>query len=215
MPADLNAEQKYKRLIGTHPLFVFDLDSTVTRQEILPLLARELGMEEEMAAQTERAMSGIYPFGESFLCRASLLLPLRLSRARQAAAKVPLNVQIVQFLRENASRCLIMTGNLDVWISALIDSIGMQGRCLCSRGTEADDHLAEISYVLDKGEAAKKLPHPYVAVGDGSNDAELLCQADFAIGFSGVRSVSSDVQRVSDMIIDNESELCSILNQLV
>ena len=29
------------------PYFIFDLDSTVTQEELLPLLARQIGMEEK------------------------------------------------------------------------------------------------------------------------------------------------------------------------
>ena len=50
-------------------IFLFDLDSTITRQEILPTIAEEFGVFEEMRALTERTMRGELPFKQSFLQR--------------------------------------------------------------------------------------------------------------------------------------------------
>ena len=52
MPAERDATQKLERLKGARPLFVFDLDSTVTRCELLPLLAEAVDIGAEMAART-------------------------------------------------------------------------------------------------------------------------------------------------------------------
>ena len=54
---------KIDALAGRKPLFAFDLDSTVTRCELLPLLAREVGLENEMAALTEACMQSGAVFG--------------------------------------------------------------------------------------------------------------------------------------------------------
>ena len=40
-------------------IFLFDLDSTVTKQEILPTISKELGIYEKMTELTESTMSGV------------------------------------------------------------------------------------------------------------------------------------------------------------
>ena len=47
-------------------IFLFDLDSTLTRCEILPTVAAAIGRQEEMQRMTEEAMRGDRPFRESF-----------------------------------------------------------------------------------------------------------------------------------------------------
>ena len=212
MPVEM---QTLERLRERRPLFVFDLDSTVTRCELLPLLAEAVGIGREMAALTERAMLGKASFAEDFPRRAALLSSIPLSRARDIVAFAPVNVEIVRFLKENAQRCLIVTGNLDLWIETLIRRIGMEGRCLCSHGVEAGDRLKGVASVLDKAAEACRIPHPFVAIGDGSNDVGLMRAADLSIGFAGVREMAQMVRDAADMVTDDERELCDILRRLL
>ena len=62
-----------KSLTGSKPLFVFDLDSTITKCELLPLIARSIGLENEMTALTEASMHGNIPFEQNFRKRVGLL----------------------------------------------------------------------------------------------------------------------------------------------
>lgn len=208
-------EQTLERLRERRPLFVFDLDSTVTRCELLPLLAEAVGFGREMAALTERAMIGKVPFAEDFPRRAALLRSIPLSRAREIVAFAPVNVEIVRFLKMNPQRCLIMTGNLDLWIETLIRRIGMEGRCLCSHGVEAGDRFEGVACVLDKASEVRRIPRPFVAIGDGSNDVGLMRAAELSIGFAGVREIAAEVRDAADMVVDNERELCDILRRLL
>ena len=43
-------------------IFVFDLDSTITAEEILPKVAKTIGKEKEMSLITEETMKGAIPF---------------------------------------------------------------------------------------------------------------------------------------------------------
>ena len=47
-------------------LFVFDLDCTLTRAELLPQLAQEIGIAAQIDALTERAMAGAIAIGKTF-----------------------------------------------------------------------------------------------------------------------------------------------------
>ena len=206
---------KIDALAGRRPLFAFDLDSTVTRCELLPLLAREVGLEQEMAALTEACMQSGADFAPGFAARAELLRSIPLDRARSIAAGVPLHEDIAAFLRRNAPRCRILTGNLNVWIADLIASLCMTGRCLCSRASFRENRLLCVESALDKGRAATELPRPFVAIGDGSNDIPLLRAADLAIAFAGSRAPSREVRSAADIVIDDERTLCALLEQLI
>ena len=116
---------------------------------------------------------------------------------------------IVQFGR------IILTGNLDVWIAPIIEKLGMKGRCLCSRAKICDDHLVGIASVLDKGAASKKLPHPFVAIGDGSNDVGMIRAADIGIAFGGARKPPAGLIAAADMLVQDENELIGILKRLL
>lgn len=54
-------------------IFLFDLDSTITRQEILSTIAKKVGIYEKMSALTESTMRGEIPFKQGLLQRVELL----------------------------------------------------------------------------------------------------------------------------------------------
>ena len=128
-------------------LFVFDLDSTITKCELLPVIAESVGLGDKMAALTEAAMQGDVPFEQDFRNRVRLLQEMPISRARSVASRASLHEEIAAFIRENPQRCIILTGNLDVWIMPIIEKLGMKGRCLCSKAQVCEDRLLGIASV--------------------------------------------------------------------
>ena len=54
-------------------IFLFDLDSTITKQEILPTISTQINRLEEMRCLTEATMRGEIPFRTSFLRRVNIL----------------------------------------------------------------------------------------------------------------------------------------------
>jgi HAD superfamily phosphoserine phosphatase-like hydrolase len=197
------------------PLFVFDLDSTITKCELLPLIAEGAGLGDEMTFLTEKAMQGKVPFEQDFRNRVALLKNVPVSRTRSIAARMPLHEKIADFIRKNPERCIIMTGNLDVWIAPIIEKLGMKGRCICSQARVCEDCLLGIASVLDKGVGCKKLPHPFVAIGDGSNDTGMLKTADIGIAFGGARKPPDELISAADMVVWDENELIEILEKLL
>lgn len=196
-------------------VFLFDLDATVTKEEILPALAEQVGLLEEMREMTEKTMRGEIPFQSSFLARVEMLKTIPVSRVAEIVEKTPLNEELSQFIRTHASRCYIVTGNIDVWIEKLIKRIGLpMSHCYCSSASVSDDYIISVNSVVDKEKIAKQFVVPVVAVGDGSNDAEMVRLADVGIGYGGVRPVAYSLMCNATHVICNEHRLYSFLHTL-
>ena len=81
-------------------VFLFDLDATVTKEEILPALSRQVGMSAEMEELTEKTMRGELPFKNSFLARVEMLRSIPVSTVSDIVANIPLHEELVGFIRE-------------------------------------------------------------------------------------------------------------------
>lgn len=196
-------------------VFLFDLDATVTKAEILPSLAEQVGLLSEMQEMTEKTMRGEIPFQSSFLARVEMLKSIPVSRVAEIVEKTPLNEELVRFIETHKNRCYIVTGNIDVWIERLIQRIGLpMSHCYCSTASVVDDRIVSVNSVADKEKIAKQFVVPIVAVGDGSNDAEMIRLADVGIGYGGVRPVAYSLMCNATHVICDEHRLCTFLNTL-
>lgn len=195
--------------------FCFDLDGTVTTTEILPCIASELDIAEEMAVLTRSTMDGHIPFDSSFRLRCLLLGQIPLPRIRQVVANVPLDRDIAEFIRERTADCFIVTGNLDIWIEPLAKTLGCE--IFCSTG-EFQGGLLRVSRIIDKAEAVLRLKERgygrIVAVGDGANDAAMLRKATFGIAYGGVHTPAPTAVFASDAVVYESSTLCRLLRTL-
>ncbi len=196
-------------------IFLFDLDSTITKQEILPTIAHKVGIYNEMYRLTENTMRGEIPFKQSFLQRVELLKNVPVNEVNNIVRDIELNEKIVNFIRTNKDRCYIVTGNLDIWISGLMHRIGMESNVFCSKALVKGDYLEDVFSVIDKNAIARQMILPFVAVGDGNNDAEMIDAAEIGIGFGGVRDVAPSVLACSTHVVYSEEKLVDYLERLV
>ena len=196
-------------------VFLFDLDSTVTKQEILPTIAKRLGIYEQMSALTEKTMQGEIPFKQSFLQRVDLLKDVPVSEVCAMVEKIQLNDRLVNFLKRNHDRCYIVTGNLDVWIEGLIKRIGMEKNVFCSKALVQDDYIQDVFSIIDKNAVISQMVMPFVAVGDGNNDAEMIEAAEIGIGYGGVRDIASSVLACASHAVYEEERLVDFLERLL
>lgn len=165
--------------------FCFDMDGTITKLEVLPLLARELGIEPEMSILTQATINGFLPFDQSFRLRIRLLADIPIHKVQNIVENVPLQTQIINFIQANLENCYIVTGNLDIWIEKLIKKIGCN--FYSTKAEYSGDKLIGLKTSFSKAEAIKDLRNKgygrIVAIGDGMNDVQMFEVADIKIAF--------------------------------
>lgn len=193
---------------------MFDLDSTITRQEILPTIAGKVGVYEQMSILTESSMRGEIPFKQSFLQRVELLKQIPVSQVQDIVSHIELNERLVEFIKSYKNRSYIVTGNLDVWIDGLIEKLGMEKNVFCSKALLEDDYVQDVFNIVDKDAVIRQMVLPFVAVGDGNNDAEMIEAAEVGIGYGGVRPVAPSVLECATHVAYQEDILVDFLNKL-
>jgi phosphoserine phosphatase len=196
--------------------FAFDLDGTITRSELLPMIASELDLESEMRLLTDLTMAGMIPFEDSFRLRFAILRSAGLERIRSVVAAVEFDRHILDFIRSNSQRCFVVTGNLDLWIEPLVSRLG----CRFFSSTAAfakNGDLSGIQTIMRKNVAGLEIKQRFdrlVAIGDGFNDIPLFDVADVGIAYSGLHKAPDALISVSNYVALDGKSLCRLLNTL-
>lgn len=195
--------------------YCFDLDGTLTTTEILPCIASEIGVSDEIATLTRATMDGHIAFEPSFRLRCLILGQVPAEKVRAIIEDVPLEESVLDFIRTHQKDCFLVTGNLDVWIEPLVQKCGCS--VFSSEGFFEQGRL-KLGRILNKGDAVAQLRAQgydrIVAVGDGANDVPMLESADVSIAFGGVHSPASAAIAVSDYVIHEGAVLCRTLTAL-
>ena len=195
--------------------YAFDLDGTITLEETLPLLAKELGLWEEMRILTELTLEGRIAFEQSFRLRYHILRSIPVKEIQRIMGAVRLDSSIADFIRSHRDDCAIVTGNLDVWIAPIVEKLGC--RCFFSRSHFDGNGMVVLDSILNKGEAVremKKTAKNVVAVGESVNDIPMFEEADIAVSYGGVHPPVPQAITVSDYVVFDGGALCRLLRML-
>jgi phosphoserine phosphatase len=195
--------------------FCFDLDGTVTAQEVLPRIARETDIFDEISLLTEETIKGTIPFDRSFRLRCRLLRDVPISTVRRIVGQVALQAEVVRFIQEQPEISFIVTGNLDVWVAPLLKRLGCGA--FTSTAHAEGDHLLGIAHLLDKAEAVASLRERFdtiVAIGEGMNDAPMFEAADVCVAHGAIHSPCATVKNLADYVTYTGGSLCRLLRSL-
>lgn len=194
-------------------VFAFDLDGTITKLELLPIIARHSGVEAELRELTRRTLIGEIGFEASFRRRFAMLRQIPLPEVHDRVASVPLEPHIVSFIKSRREECVIVTGNLDLWVMPLLERLGC--RYFASRGVLGEKGLSLLS-VLDKGAAARCLLRErcrLIAIGESTNDLPLFRVASVGIAYAGVHSPVPAISQLATFEAKNGEDLCRLLDK--
>lgn len=184
-------------------LVVMDVDSTLIRNEVIDLLAREAGREAEVAAVTARAMAGELDFADSLRERVATLAGLPetvLDRVRDAVTLTPGARTLVRTLKRLGFTVALVSGGFTEVVVPLAESLGIEhvraNRLevrdgLLTGGVTGDivDRAGKAGALRD---IAAELGLPLsrtVAVGDGANDIDMLLTAGLGVAFNAKDAV--------------------------
>lgn len=195
--------------------YAFDLDGTVTKVETLPLLARELDLEDEMKILTDLTLAGKISFEKSFNLRYLVLRNIPLKRIVEIMANVELDADIVKFIRENRENCAIVTGNLDLWIRPIVEKLGCES--YSSESAYDENGIPILKYILKKSEVIRRLKsegNRVIAIGESFNDVPMFEEADVSVAYGGVHKPVSTAISISDYVVLEGGALCRLLKTL-
>jgi len=178
-------------------LAVFDFDSTLMDGETIDFLAAPLGLEEQVAAITHRAMAGELDFFASLTTRVALLAGLEKSKVEAICADLPMMpgaTEVVSGLKQRGYTVVCFSGGFRSATAPASKRLGIDADF--SNVLHDEDGIltgkvgGEMMFGSSKGELIVRLQNllgvsraETLVVGDGANDLSMFEHADTRIAF--------------------------------
>ena len=189
-------------------LCVMDVDGTLILEEVIDLLGREAGCEEEIAQLTSQAMRGELDFERSLRDRVSFLEGLPISVFDTVFNSIHLSPNAQEFisiLQQNGILVGLVSGGFTPIVERLAKSLGIA--YFSANQLEVKDGLLTgklIGHIispevkqatLEQWREELKLPRERtVAIGDGANDLLMLKSAGLGIAFCAKEVLKKEIQ---------------------
>ncbi len=199
----VQAEGLYRRV---NRLIVFDVDSTLIRNEVIDLLAAEAGTLEEVSAITDDAMAGRIDFEKSLRARVALLEGLdeaAIERAWQNVELTPGARTVIRTLRRLGMTIVLVSGGFTAFTDRLVEELGVDaahanklevrdGKLTGALTGRIIDRAAKAQLLREIAEHREVPLDQTIAVGDGANDLDMLDAAGLGVAFCA-RPLVADV----------------------
>jgi phosphoserine phosphatase len=185
-------------------LLVADMESTIIENEMLEELAGFLGLREEVAEITRKAMNDELDFVAALKARVALLRDMKVARLAEAGERIrlmPGAAALVATMRRAGARTALVSGGFRVYTAAIRDRLGFDldiANDLETAGGKLTGRVVEPIVTRETKLAtlkrlAAELAVPLaatVAVGDGANDLPMIEAAGLGIAFRAKPAVA-------------------------
>lgn len=188
-------------------LCVMDVDGTLILEEVIDLLGREVGREEEISQITSRAMRGELDFESSLRKRVSLLEGLPVSifdKVFKSIHLTPNAQKFISILQKNGILVGLVSGGFTPIVERLAKSLGIA--YFSANQLEVKDGFLTGKLVgaiispeikqatLEKWRKELQLPKERtLAIGDGANDLLMLKSAGQGIAFCAKEVLKKEI----------------------
>ena len=188
-------------------LCVMDVDGTLILEEVIDLLGREVGCEEEISLITSRAMRGELDFESSLRKRVSLLESLPISvfdKVFKSIQLTPNAQKFISILQKNGILVGLVSGGFTPIVERLAKSLGVA--YFSANQLEVKDGLLTGKLVgqiinpevkketLEQWRKELKLSKERtIAIGDGTNDLLMLKSAGIGIAFCAKEVLKKEI----------------------
>jgi phosphoserine phosphatase len=191
-------------------LVVFDVDSTLIQDEVIELLADFAGVRDQVAEITNRAMSGELDFESSLSERVLTLRGLPESVLTDVFQKVRVSLgakELIDAIHEAGGRVGAVSGGFIQVLNPLAELLSLD----FTRANELEvidgvltgrvigkvvDRQAKRSALIEWAAACDVDLSQTIAVGDGSNDLDMMHAAGLSVAFNAKQIVKDQANLV-------------------
>ena len=188
-------------------LCVMDVDGTLILEEVIDLLGREVGREEEISQITSRAMRGEIDFESSLTKRVSLLGGLPVSvfdKVFNTIHLTPNAQKFISILQKNGILVGLVSGGFTPIVERLAKSLGIAyfsaNQLEVKEGFLTGKLVGQIispevkKETLEQWRKELKLSKERtIAIGDGANDLLILKSAGLGIAFCAKEVLKKEI----------------------
>lgn len=188
-------------------LCVMDVDGTLILEEVIDLLGREAGREEEISLITSRAMRGELDFESSLRKRVSLLEGLPVSifdKVFNTIQLTPNAQEFISILQKNGILVGLLSGGFTPIVERLARSLGIAYFSANQLGVKDGLLTGKLIGQIISPQVKKETLEQWreklklskertVAIGDGANDLLMLKSAGLGIAFCAKEVLKKEI----------------------